>query len=68
MESCGGLATRRERRFPTGAQLDKLPHNRALPGGRRLGNLPNSRKQRTPFTPKSDLFSLQFLSLGRAAA
>src|ERR1035437_8360621 len=26
MESCGGLATRLERRLPTGAQLDKLPH------------------------------------------
>jgi hypothetical protein len=26
MVSCGGLATRLERRLPTGAQLDKLPH------------------------------------------
>jgi hypothetical protein len=26
MASCGGLATRPERRLPTGAQLDKLPH------------------------------------------
>jgi hypothetical protein len=26
MVSCGGLATRPERRLTTGAQLDKLPH------------------------------------------
>jgi hypothetical protein len=31
MESCGGLATRLERRLPTGAQLDKLPHKREVP-------------------------------------
>jgi hypothetical protein len=24
--ACGGLVTRLERRLPTGAQLDKLPH------------------------------------------
>ena len=34
MASCGGLKTRPERRFPTGAQLDKLPHNRTVPHGR----------------------------------
>jgi hypothetical protein len=31
MTSRGGLKTRPERRFPTGAQLDKLPHNRTVP-------------------------------------
>jgi hypothetical protein len=31
MESCGGLATRLERRLPTGAQLDKLPHKEHIP-------------------------------------
>jgi hypothetical protein len=30
MESCGGLATRLERRLATGAQLDKLPHKGTL--------------------------------------
>jgi hypothetical protein len=39
MESCGGLATRQERRLPGRplgrAQLDKLPHNRTHLGGRR---------------------------------
>jgi hypothetical protein len=29
MESCGGLATRPERRLPTGAQIANLPHKGA---------------------------------------
>jgi hypothetical protein len=27
LAACGGLLTRPERRYATGAQLDKLPHN-----------------------------------------
>src|ERR1019366_6704730 len=32
LAACGGLVTRLERRLPTGAQLDKLPHNGTLSG------------------------------------
>src|ERR1035438_4759099 len=45
MESCGGLATRQERRLTTGAQLGKLPHKASTFNQQRSQNMATSNVQ-----------------------
>jgi hypothetical protein len=69
LAACGGLATRPERRLITGAQLDKLPHNRTSSSTHRtrcLHYYPRAEWPRTRLPMAANSFIIAFRASWKA--